>query len=114
MLKTGTVVRQVVYDKLPVDTKVLCDIFEYFCGSFVVSMNIQSKGFLHGVVLPRSWLLVLLRNVEECNSRDTRLFRLLLDPLAELSTQIDLTGLRFAWSCRLFDDVLLIFSRPRL
>ena len=56
-------------------------------------MNIQGKGVLDDVVLPRSWLLVLLKNIDECRSRDTRLFRLIVDPLAELSTQIRLTGL---------------------
>jgi hypothetical protein len=91
--KAGIIDRRVVYDKLPVSTQVLCDVLEYFCGSFIISMNIQSKGFLHDVVLPRKWLLFLLKNAEECKSRDTRLFRLLVGPLAELSTQIYSTGL---------------------
>lgn len=81
--------RQVVYDKLPVDHGVLCDTLEYFCASFIISMKYQKTGLLHDVVLPCKWLLFLVRNVEECNSRDTRLFYLLVDPLAEfLSTQI--------------------------
>jgi hypothetical protein len=84
---------QVVHDKLPVSIQVLCDILEYFCGSFIISMNIQSKGFLHDVVLPCRWLLLLLKDVEECYSRDTRLLYLLVDSLAELSTQIYSTGL---------------------
>jgi hypothetical protein len=90
LLKLNNVIfRRVIHDKLPIDITALCGVLEYTCGSLVVSMNYQqfevrAKSTFHKVVLPRSWLQVLLENIKEDNLINTPLAYVLVQPLSEL------------------------------
>ena len=54
--------RGVLRSKLGVDLNVLCDIVERLTGLFIMAHKVGSLGrALHGVALPRSWFIDLIR-----------------------------------------------------
>jgi hypothetical protein len=88
------IIREVIYDKLPIDTAVLCNVIEHICGILIVLHKYRTRGTLHNVVLPRRWLLVLLKDFQEGLKRfeediiNTWFLRRFLQPLAALLRQI--------------------------
>jgi hypothetical protein len=88
-------VRAVIYDKLPIETAVLCDVLEKVCGLMIVLHGDRTRGTLHNTVLPRSWFLILLKDfkdtmnhLETDNLRETWLSRRFVQPLAALFRRI--------------------------
>lgn len=58
-------IREVIYDKIPIDTTILCDVLERICGFLIILRRYQPQGTLHNIVLPRGWLLDLLKDFKE-------------------------------------------------
>lgn len=55
--------RQILENRIPVDASHFCDAVERLCGSFILSYRFGTeRGVLHGVTLPRSWFISLLRS----------------------------------------------------
>lgn len=55
--------RGVLYNQLPIDLNVLCDLFERLTGLFIMAHKVffrRHVPLLHGVVLPRSWFIDLI------------------------------------------------------
>jgi hypothetical protein len=52
--------RYLVRERIPIDLAVLCNIMERLFGLAI--MTDKSRGNLHGVVLPRSWVLALWKD----------------------------------------------------
>lgn len=70
------------------DICVLCDFLDDICGSLVFDRHLQEHSTLHGVTLPRSWLVRLTRKLENPGSWDIELHRCYLEPLGELLGQL--------------------------
>jgi len=51
--------RYLVQERLPVDLAVLCTIVERLFGLAVMTTRHRGLGSLHGVLLPRTWILAL-------------------------------------------------------
>ncbi|KAH9005748.1 hypothetical protein EDB86DRAFT_2875623 [Lactarius hatsudake] len=51
--------------KIPVDVTVLCRFLELVIGSFVIASTFKRAGSLHGVTLPRSWILENVRKLHK-------------------------------------------------
>jgi hypothetical protein len=49
-----------VYRKIAIDINVLCHLAEFLAGSFILA---RVRFNLHNVVLPRGWILALLRQI---------------------------------------------------
>lgn len=49
--------RHVLVGKIPVEITVLCRLLELVAGSFIMASAYKCRGSLHGVTLPRSWIL---------------------------------------------------------
>jgi hypothetical protein len=55
--------RQILTNRIPVDVGHYCDALERLCGSIILSYRFgMGRGTLHGVTLPRSWFIGLLRS----------------------------------------------------
>jgi hypothetical protein len=52
--------RFLVLERIPIDLAVLCNILERLYGLAI--MTARSKGKLHGVLLPRTWVLALWKD----------------------------------------------------
>jgi hypothetical protein len=52
--------RYLVRERIPIDLAVLCNIVERLFG--LVIMTEKYRGNLHGVILPRSWVLTLWKD----------------------------------------------------
>jgi hypothetical protein len=48
-----------VQERLPVDLAVLCTIVERLFGLVIMATRYRRLGSLHGVLLPRTWILAL-------------------------------------------------------
>ena len=68
----------------------LCRFLELVVGSFVMAWSFRRKRSLHGVTLPRSWILENVRKLHRVQNKDanyhfawsvTRLFRDLLESI---------------------------------
>ncbi|KIM81679.1 hypothetical protein PILCRDRAFT_485798 [Piloderma croceum F 1598] len=80
-LSTGVMfVKHVVAEMLPININPLCDLIEMLCGSLVLSKWLQLTSTLHDVILPKSWLLYLTKDIKQQKPRDTRLY----SPFVEL------------------------------
>jgi hypothetical protein len=49
--------RHILSNEIPIELTVLCRLLEVVAGSFIMASAFQKKGSLHGVTLPRSWIL---------------------------------------------------------
>ncbi|KAF9231325.1 hypothetical protein BU15DRAFT_82546 [Melanogaster broomeanus] len=78
----------IVEKKLPVNLSVLCDYAEDVCSSIVLSLHLNRRDIppLHGLVLPRGWLM---RRNKFKKGKDLRMIHLFLDVMQDL-----LNGLR--------------------
>ena len=55
--------RQILSNRVPVDIGHYCDAVERLCGSIILSYRFKTeRGVLHGITLPRSWFISLLRS----------------------------------------------------
>ena len=54
--------RYLVRERLPIDLAVLCSIVERLFGLAVMTEAERYRGNLHGVILPRSWILALWKD----------------------------------------------------
>lgn len=54
--------RYLVRERLPIDLAVLCNIVERLFGLAVMTVTDKNRGNLHGVLLPRSWILTLWKD----------------------------------------------------
>jgi hypothetical protein len=52
-------IRYLVQERLPVDLAVLCTIVERLFGLAIMVARTRRLGSLHGVLLPRTWILAL-------------------------------------------------------
>jgi hypothetical protein len=54
--------RDLVRERLPIDLAVLCSIVERLFGLAVMTVTDRNRGSLHGVLLPRTWILALWKD----------------------------------------------------
>ncbi|KZP15184.1 P-loop containing nucleoside triphosphate hydrolase protein [Athelia psychrophila] len=72
-----------------INISLLCDIIERLCGSFVICWRLQRLASLHGVVLPRSWLLALTKSGDdERRMKKTERYASILPPVLQLISQL--------------------------
>ena len=80
--------RYILDKKIPVEVTMLCRFLELVVGSFVMAWSLNRTRSLHGVTLPRSWILENVRNLHKVQNKDahphfawttTGLFRALLE-----------------------------------
>ena len=72
--------RQIVDRRIPIDVNVLCHLAEFLAGSVILA---RVKFNLHNVVLPRGWILALLRQMV-MRKPDTMLLDRLLSSMGAL------------------------------
>ncbi|TBU53452.1 hypothetical protein BD310DRAFT_938092 [Dichomitus squalens] len=61
----------VLYNRLQVDIGVLCDFMDQLCGAMLISLHLRNKGTLHGLTLPKSWLVRLLQDTDQLATMKT-------------------------------------------
>jgi hypothetical protein len=54
--------RYLVRERIPVDLAVLCNVMERLFGLAIMTTTAKFIGSLHGVLLPRSWVLALWKD----------------------------------------------------
>lgn len=52
-------------NRIPIDTSVLCDMFDYISGMLVFAIQYRRRQGPHQITLPRSWLLELAATYRE-------------------------------------------------
>ena len=67
-----------VHNRLPVDPAVLCTIVERLFGLTIMTARHRGLGSLHGVLLPRTWILALWEDFSKFKDR-------ILAPLSHLA-----------------------------
>ncbi|KAJ7836348.1 hypothetical protein B0H14DRAFT_2794293 [Mycena olivaceomarginata] len=75
-------VRHILYNSLPINISVLCDVLEHLCACTIVADR-QQHGLLHNITLPLSWL-VNWASVSGEGPRGTHTFGLLAQCLEQL------------------------------
>ena len=57
--------RQILENRIPVDVGPFCDAVERLCGLHILTFRFMTgrHGTLHGITLPRSWLISLSRSL---------------------------------------------------
>lgn len=82
--------RYILDKKIPVEVTMLCRFLELVVGSFVIAWSFKRSRSLHGVTLPRSWVLENVRKLDNVQNKDahphfawttTGLFRDLLESI---------------------------------
>lgn len=68
-LSDATPFRHILDSKIPVEITMLCRFLELVVGSFVIAWSFK-KGSLHGVTLPRSWILENVRKLDKVQYKD--------------------------------------------
>ena len=53
-----------------IDIGVLCEFMEYLCGALISAHSFNARASLHGVALPESWIVRILRGA--CDTKDLR------------------------------------------
>ncbi|GLB36677.1 putative uvrD-like helicase C-terminal domain [Lyophyllum shimeji] len=61
--------KHILESKLQVNVSVICDLVEHLCSSLAVSDVLNRRGTLHGITLPRSWLLRHVRPEEMARAK---------------------------------------------
>ncbi|KAL0068397.1 hypothetical protein AAF712_004475 [Marasmius tenuissimus] len=78
----------VIQNKLMIEISVLCDFLDTLCKNLVLSQFCSRDGRnLHGITLPRSWLMASI-DVDLCSRRNCTFLNLLIRPMAGLLEQI--------------------------
>ena len=55
----------VLYHRLEIDIGVLCDFMDNLCGALLFAMHLQKWGHLHGLTLPKSWIVRHTRTIDQ-------------------------------------------------
>ncbi|KAH9971205.1 hypothetical protein BGW80DRAFT_1322645 [Lactifluus volemus] len=66
-------IQHILSNKLSIELMVLCRLLEFVVGSFVMASAYQKKGSLHGVTLPRSWILENVQNLHRVQNKHAHL-----------------------------------------
>ena len=66
--------------KIPVELTILCRLLETVAGSVIMAKALSRKGSLHGVTLPRSWILENVQKFHRVQDKDVN-FRVVWDIL---------------------------------
>lgn len=69
-LSDPTLFRHILDKKIPVEITLLCRFLELVVGSLVIAWSFKRIGSLHGVTLPRSWILENVRKLDEVKNKD--------------------------------------------
>jgi hypothetical protein len=85
---TNILFRYIVQNEIPVDLGVLCKFFERLCGLLILSMTDAYKHSLHGVTMPRSWIVELWKDFDRFKGTDTRSYWLLPGIVEKLLTRL--------------------------
>lgn len=76
-------------NRIPVDVGHYCDAVERLCGSLILSYRCMTEcGILHGITLPRSWFINLLRSSPPLDKNTTYIPHFVNDAI-ELLRRID-------------------------
>ena len=80
----------VLVRKIPVEITVLCRLLELVAGSFIMALAFNWKGSLHGVTLPRSWILENVQKLHRVQNKDANVgaIREILTPFRDLLERI--------------------------
>ena len=70
--------------RIPVEIGIFCSFIERICGSLIVYDRYEQTGSLNGVMLPRSWLKVILDTFQSTEKDTKSRLWLLLQSLEEL------------------------------
>lgn len=62
--------RHVLDKQIPVELTLLCRFLELVVGSFVIAATFKRARSLHGVTLPRSWILEHVRKLHKLQTKD--------------------------------------------
>ncbi|EPQ56619.1 hypothetical protein GLOTRDRAFT_138299 [Gloeophyllum trabeum ATCC 11539] len=78
------------------DVNLLCNFMESLCGTLVLCRNYQNgnKHTLHGVTLPRNWLLTLMPTIADMQWKDTRYLREFSEAMVSMLDHIIFAGQR--------------------
>ncbi|KAH8984681.1 hypothetical protein EDB92DRAFT_1885663 [Lactarius akahatsu] len=63
-------IRHILDKKIPVEITMLCRFMELVVGSFIIAWSFRKTGSLHGVTLPRSWMLENVRKLHKVQNKD--------------------------------------------
>ena len=76
--------------KIPVEITVLCRLLELVAGSFIMASSFKRRGSLHGVTLPRSWILENVQKLHRVQNKDAKVGFVweILRPLRDLLERI--------------------------
>jgi hypothetical protein len=77
-----------VQNEIPVDLGTLCKFFERLCGLLVLSRTDARKRNLHGVTLPRSWIIELWKDFNRFRGTNTQSYQLLPGIVETLLTRL--------------------------
>ncbi|TBU23105.1 hypothetical protein BD311DRAFT_674657 [Dichomitus squalens] len=74
----------ILENRVPIDIGVLCDFMDHLCGSLLAASRLRATGNLHGLMLPKSWLLRLVAIAEVLRVKDTQLVKIYKSKISEL------------------------------
>lgn len=94
--------RYLVRERIPIDLAVLCGIMERLFGLAILTG--KCRGYLHGVLLPQSWILVLWKDFVTFKERA-------LAPLYVLAQWTE-TLLKDVYTGKYLRDTIRGFDRP--
>ncbi|KAN0138675.1 hypothetical protein V8E53_003663, partial [Lactarius tabidus] len=63
-------IHHVIDKKIPIELSMLCRFLELVIGSFVIAWTYKRTRSLHGVTLPRSWILENVRKLHKVQNKD--------------------------------------------
>ncbi|KAI9436974.1 hypothetical protein H4582DRAFT_1853973 [Lactarius indigo] len=63
-------IRHILDKKIPVEITILCRFLELVVGSFIIAWSFMKTGSLHGITLPRSWILENVRKLDKVQNKD--------------------------------------------
>jgi hypothetical protein len=70
---TAHLSRHIISKRIPIEITVLCRFLELVVGSFIMASAYKRAGSLHGVTLPRSWILENIQKLYRVQYKDVRL-----------------------------------------
>ena len=89
-LNDHTFSSHIVIRRFPVEITVLCRLLELVAGSFIMASAFKWKGSLHGVTLPRSWILENVQKIHRVQHKNANIGVIweILPPLQDLLERI--------------------------
>jgi len=70
---TAHLSRHIISKKIPIEITVLCRLLELIVGSYIMASALKTTRSLHGVTLPRSWILENIQKLYRIQNKDVRL-----------------------------------------